>query len=58
VLDQLLHRRQADAQILQTALTEIAAHPRCRLPTREISERLDHYARLIGRRRQAACLLA
>jgi hypothetical protein len=47
VLDQLLHQRQADAQILQTALTEIAAHPRCRLPAREINERLDHYARLI-----------
>lgn len=47
VLDQLLQSGFATAT-LHHALTAIAGHPRCRLPTREIRERLDHYLRMSG----------
>jgi hypothetical protein len=47
VLDQLLDQRQATPEVLHTALTTVEAHPRCRLPVREIRERLDHYAQLM-----------
>jgi hypothetical protein len=50
VLDQLLQSGFA-AGTLHRALTAIAGHPRCRLPVREVRERLDRYVRLAGRRR-------
>lgn len=45
VLDQLLQSGLA-AGTLHRALTVIAGHPRCRLPAREVRERLDRYLRL------------
>lgn len=50
VLDQLL-QSGFPAGTLHRALTAIAAHPRCRLPAREVRERLDHYFRLAERHR-------
>jgi hypothetical protein len=50
VLDQLLQSGFA-AGTLHRALTAIAGHPRCRLPAREIRERLDRYFRLAERHR-------
>jgi hypothetical protein len=46
VLDQLLDQAQATPQFLHAALSALSAHPRCRLPTRDIRERLERYARL------------
>jgi hypothetical protein len=43
VFDQLLELEQATAKVLKDALTAISGHPRCRLPTREVRERLDAY---------------
>lgn len=38
-------------QSLHDGLTALAAHPRCRLPRREIAIRLERYRVVIGRRR-------
>jgi hypothetical protein len=43
VFDQLLDQGQAAACILHAALTALAAHPRCRLPMRDIRERLERW---------------
>jgi len=48
VLDQLLAERGASAELLLQSLTAIAAHPRSRLPGREVKHRLDRYARLVS----------
>lgn len=48
VMDRLLQSGFA-AGTLHRALTAIAAHPRCRLPARDVRERLDLYARAKGR---------
>jgi hypothetical protein len=50
VMDQLLENGVAP-EVLHRALTTIVGHPRCRLPAREIRERLEHYAGLMARRR-------
>ncbi len=47
VFDQLLARQAVAAEILHRSLTTIANHPRCRLPTRDMRERLEQYARLM-----------
>jgi hypothetical protein len=47
VLDQLLQEGAASPNILLRGLTAMAAHPRSRLPTREVRDRLDHYRRLM-----------
>jgi hypothetical protein len=46
VFDQLLAQHVIVADMLHRSLTTIANHPRCRLPTREVRERLERYARL------------
>jgi hypothetical protein len=46
VFDQLLDQAQATAGDLHHALSALSAHPRCRLPPREIRERLERYAQL------------
>lgn len=43
VLDRLHEEIAASPQDLHAGLTAIAAHPRCRLPRREINERLDRF---------------
>jgi hypothetical protein len=45
VLDQLLEQKRVSAKILHDALTTISAHPRCRLPARDVRERLERYMR-------------
>jgi hypothetical protein len=45
VLDQLLDTAVVEASILASGLETIAAHPRCRLPAREIQVRLQQYRR-------------
>jgi hypothetical protein len=45
VLDQLFDQAQAPPKVLHAALSALSAHPRCRLPAREIRERLERYAR-------------
>jgi len=45
IFDRLLEH-QCAPQVLYQALTTIAHHPRCRLPPRDIKERLDLYHRL------------
>ena len=47
VFDQLLAQQAVAAEMLHRSLTTIANHPRCRLPVREVRERLEHYARAI-----------
>ena len=47
VLDRLHEEASATAQTLHDGLTAIAGHPRCRLPRREINERLELFRRLI-----------
>lgn len=47
VFDQLLAQQGIVAEMLHRSLTTIANHPRCRLPTREVRERLEQYARLM-----------
>jgi hypothetical protein len=47
VFDQLLAQQAVAAETLHRSLTTIANHPRCRLPTRDIRERLEQYARLM-----------
>jgi predicted nucleic acid-binding protein len=46
VFDQLLTQRGDAAEKLHRSLTIIANHPRCRLPMRDVRERLEQYARL------------
>ncbi len=46
VLDRLLIQQRVAANVLHQSLTTIANHPRCRLPTRDVRERLERYARL------------
>lgn len=50
VLDQLL-QNGVSAGNLHRALATIAGHPRCRLPAREVRERLERYGGLMARRR-------
>jgi hypothetical protein len=45
VFDQMLAQQAVAAEMLHRSLTTIANHPRCRLPVREVRERLEHYAR-------------
>jgi hypothetical protein len=47
VFDQLLAQQVIVAETLHRSLTTIANHPRCRLPTRDVRERLEHYARIM-----------
>jgi hypothetical protein len=47
VFDQLLAQQVIVAEVLHRSLTTIAKHPRCRLPTRDVRERLEQYARLM-----------
>ncbi len=47
VFDQLLAQREGAAEMLHRSLTTIANHPRCRLPTRDVRERLEIYAELM-----------
>jgi hypothetical protein len=47
VFDQLLAQRAVAAEMLHRSLTTIANHPRCRLPVRDVRERLEQYARLM-----------
>ena len=47
VFDQLLTQQANAAEMLHRSLTTIANHPRCRLPVREVRERLEHYARVM-----------
>ena len=47
VLDRMLHEAVATVTALHSGLSAIAAHPRCRLPSQEISARLEVYARLL-----------
>jgi hypothetical protein len=49
VLDQILEQSQATPALLHQALSAVAAHPRCRLPQRDVRERLDAYVQLIQR---------
>jgi predicted nucleic acid-binding protein len=44
VLDRMQIERVASLTALHAGLTAIAAHPRCRLPPREIAQRLAAYA--------------
>lgn len=46
VIDQLLQHQCAPG-LLHRGLTAISAHPRCRLPAREVRDRLDTYDRLV-----------
>ncbi len=47
VFDQLLAQQAVAAEMLHRSLTTIVNHPRCRLPTRDVRERLEHYARVM-----------
>ncbi len=47
VFDQLLDQTAVAAVMLHRSLTTIANHPRCRLPVRDVRERLEQYARLM-----------
>jgi hypothetical protein len=46
MLDQLLEHKVVTPKILHRALTTISLHPRCRLPARDVRNRLEHYLRL------------
>ena len=48
LLDEML-RTGTDAESLHAGLQAIQAHPRCRLPLREVDERLARYARVRAR---------
>jgi hypothetical protein len=48
VLDQMNDQAVASFRMLHDGLTRIAEHPRCRLPKREITKRLEHYKMLIA----------
>lgn len=43
VLDRMDHERVATRENLHAGLTTMTAHPRCRLPAREVSQRLALY---------------
>jgi len=43
VFDQLLDQAQATACVLHAALTALSGHPRCRLPAREVRDRLERW---------------
>jgi hypothetical protein len=45
ILDQLLEHGKVKAGMLHGALRIISAHPRCRLPERDVREHLDCYLR-------------
>jgi hypothetical protein len=45
VFDRLEEERIRRPEDLEAALSAIVAHPRCRLPSRHITERLVRYAR-------------
>lgn len=47
VFDQLLAQQAVAAEMLHRSLATIANHPRCRLPVREVRERLEHYAHVM-----------
>jgi hypothetical protein len=47
LFDQLLTQQAVAVEMLHRSLTAIANHPRCRLPVREVRERLDHYSRVM-----------
>jgi predicted nucleic acid-binding protein len=47
MFDQLLTQQAVAAEMLHRSLTTVASHPRCRLPVREVRERLEHYARVM-----------
>lgn len=47
LLDEML-RNGANAELLHAGLRAIQAHPRCRLPHREVNERLARWDGLIG----------
>jgi hypothetical protein len=49
VFDQMFAQQAVAAEMLHRSLTTIANHPRCRLPVREVRERLEHYARVMRR---------
>ena len=44
LLDLMLHEAVATASALHAGLTAIASHPRCRLPKRDVADRLAEYA--------------
>ena len=44
VLDQMHHLGTASAQALQEGLSNISAHPRCRLPALEVKKRIKIYS--------------
>jgi predicted nucleic acid-binding protein len=54
VLDQLLYEKVVAPRLLKKGLEAIAAHPRCRLPRREMNARLERYAALLGKRNRGA----
>jgi hypothetical protein len=47
VFDQFHDTGIPDPATLHRALTVISAHPRCRLPQREVKQRLEKYAALL-----------
>jgi len=49
LLDMLEEAGASDAQVLHDGLAAVAAHPRCRLPRREITIRLERYQLVIRR---------
>jgi hypothetical protein len=47
LFDQLFTQQAVAADMLHRSLTTIANHPRCRLPVRDVRERLEHYSRVM-----------
>jgi hypothetical protein len=47
LFDQLFTQQAVAADMLHGSLTTIANHPRCRLPVRDVRERLEHYSRVM-----------
>lgn len=47
LMDLMLEKAIVESQVLLEGLSRIAAHPRCRLPKREIRVRLERYGRAI-----------
>ena len=50
LLDMMEEAEVPGIQLLHDGLTALAAHPRCRLPVREITIRLERYKVAIGQR--------
>jgi hypothetical protein len=46
LLDEMVDTHRVAPRLVHDGLAAIAAHPRCRLPPREIRERLERYGRL------------